>query len=426
MKSQISYVFLAIALVLIAIVGFGRLWQVKQVDRITVMMDFDLNGVLQVEEVQPLMRLRFEELDADADGALDRGEIAGYIRQSIVDGIAVKWQTKGLREYADAGATDIAVIQTALDEMVEIFELPGAVMLVGRNGVERLRITSGEYTATTVVPVASASKWVTSTVLMRLVEQGVLTLDAPLVRYVPELRGHWAKTTLAQLLNFSSGVGEGHASEHVPSTPYKEQFEHLINTPVHNVPGVEFTYGGISMQIAGYVAEQASGKAWAQLFTELVATPAAMQNSSYEHPLWHKPGTPINSPNLAGGLYTTAQDYFNFLSALTNSDVAARLLTPESIAKMERDHTSGLIQNFRPPMLLPDDWSYGLGLWCEAPTAGLCTRVSSLGAWGTFPWIDRQSGTYGVLVTMGFAPHFLPFELNLRRLAIELTRETGD
>lgn len=421
MNTRTKYASLAIAIALAAIASFADAWQSKQVDNVSALMDFDRNGVLQLEEVQPLMRMRFDELDTDANGALDRGEIARYIRQSIVDGIARKWRTKGLPEYPDARAIDRVAIQAALDEMVEVLELPGAVLLVGRNGVERLRITSGEFTVGTVVPVASASKWVTSTVLMRLVEQGVLTLDAPLDRYVPELRGHWAKTTLEQLLNFSSGVGEGHASEHVPSTPYKEQFKHLINAPVHNVPGAEFTYGGISMQIAGYVAEQASGKPWAQLFAELVAAPAAMKNSSYGHPLWHKPATPVNSPNLADGLYTNAQDYFNFLTAMDLNPTAQSLLTEDSVEQMESNHTSALIQNFRPP-IVEEDWFYGLGLWCEAPLPEGCTYVNSAGAFGAFPWMDRASRTYGLLITLGPMPDVLPFALNLRRMANQLVQ----
>ena len=414
MRTRTKYTLMATAIILIS--SFAAHWQSQQVDNIIEMMDFDRNGVLQLEEVQPLMRMRFDELDTDASGGLNRGEIARYVRKSIADGIARKWQTKGLPEYPDAGAIDKMAMQAALDEMVEVLELPGAVMLFGRDGVEQLRITSGEFNSGTVVPVASASKWVTSTVLMRLVEQGVLTLDSPLDRYVPELRGHWAKTTLEQLLNFSSGVGEGHASEHVPSTPYKEQFKHLINTPVHNLPGAEFTYGGISMQIAGYVAEQASGKPWAQLFEELVAAPAAMKNSSYGHPLWHKPGTPVKSPNLAGGLYTTAQDYFNFLTAIHLSTTGAGLLTEDSVNQMETNRTSALIQNFRPP-IVREDWFYGLGLWCEAPLPEGCTYVNSAGAFGAFPWMNRASRTYGLLITLGPMPEVLPFALNLRRMA---------
>ncbi|MBT7564504.1 MAG: beta-lactamase family protein, partial [Porticoccaceae bacterium] len=269
----------------------------------------------------------------------------------------------------------------------------------------------------TVVSVASASKWVSSAVLMRLVEQGVLSLDAPLKRYIPELTGHWADTTLRQLLSHSSGASWGHAIENPPSMSYGEHVEQLIQIPVKNEPGVVFAYGGISMQIAGYAAERASGKRWSQLFDELVATPSEMEQSVYGHPFWHSPGTEIHSPNLAGGLYASGQDYFNFLTTLFPDETGRGLLAKGTIDQMESDLTSSLVQIVPGPR---PDWFYGLGLWCEAPLAGRCMQVNSAGAFGTFPWVDRETGTYGVLVTLGSIAEVLPFALNLRRLAIEL------
>ena len=290
-------------------------------------------------------------------------------------------------------------------------------MLVGRNGVEGIRVRSGDFDANTVVSVASASKWVSSAVLMRLVEQGVLSLDAPLKRYIPELTGHWADTTLRQLLSHSSGASWGHAIENPPSMSYGEHVEQLIQIPVKNEPGVVFAYGGISMQIAGYAAERASGKRWSQLFDELVATPSEMEQSVYGHPFWHSPGTEIHSPNLAGGLYASGQDYFNFLTTLFPNETGRGLLAKGTIDQMESDLTSSLVQIVPGPR---PDWFYGLGLWCEAPLAGRCMQVNSAGAFGTFPWVDRETGTYGVLVTLGSIAEVLPFALNLRRLAIEL------
>ncbi len=421
MKRRTKQTLLAITIALGITAGLISLWQSKQVDKIITLMDFDGNGVLQTEEVQPLIRLRFSEFDIDGSGGMDRDEIAAYLRLTIFSAIARKWHANGLPEYPPAGDVDLDALQAALDEMVDVLELPGAVMLVGKNGVERIRITSGELDANTVVPVASASKWVSSAVLMRLIEQGALTLETPLNSYIPELAGHWASTTLRQLLSHSSGTREGHAIENPPSMPYREQFERLTQKPVNNVPGVEFTYGGISMQIAGYLAEQVSNKPWSQLFDELVARPSGMKQSAYGHPFWHKSGTVINSPNIAGGLYTSAQDYFNFLTALSPEVTGPRLLTENSIGQMESDQTSTLAQNFRTP-IVPNDWFYGLGLWCESPHAERCTHVNSAGAFGTFPWIDRASGTYGVMVTLGPMREILPFALNLRRLAIELER----
>ena len=415
MKTYKKVTLLTLTVALGVTTWLATSWQGKRVDHMMGLMDVDRNGMLQIEEVSPLMRLRFIELDSDGDGSLGSSEISAYIRSSLFNVILRKWNTRGLPVYPDNVQRES--LQMALDEMVDVLELPGAVMLVGRNGVERTRVMSGDFDANTVVSVASASKWVSSAVLMRLVEQGVLSLDAPLKRYIPELTGHWADTTLRQLLSHSSGASWGHAIENPPSMSYGEHVEQLIQIPVKNEPGVVFAYGGISMQIAGYAAERASGKRWSQLFDELVATPSEMEQSVYGHPFWHSPGTEIHSPNLAGGLYASGQDYFNFLTTLFPNETGRGLLAKGTIDQMESDLTSSLVQIVPGPR---PDWFYGLGLWCEAPLAGRCMQVNSAGAFGTFPWVDRETGTYGVLVTLGSIAEVLPFALNLRRLAIEL------
>jgi CubicO group peptidase (beta-lactamase class C family) len=415
MKTYKKVMLLTLTVALGVTTWLATSWQGKQVDKMMGLMDVDRNGMLQIEEVSPLMRLRFIELDSDGDGSIGRSEISAYIRSSLFNVILRKWNTRGLPVYPDNVQRES--LQMALDEMVDVLELPGAVMLVGRNGVERTRVMSGDFDANTVVSVASASKWVSSAVLMRLVEQGVLSLEAPLNSYIPELTGHWADTTLRQLLSHSSGASWGHAIENPPSMSYGEHVEQLIQIPVKNEPGVVFAYGGISMQIAGYAAERASGKRWSQLFDELVATPSEMEQSVYGHPFWHSPGTEIHSPNLAGGLYASGQDYFNFLTTLFPNETGRGLLAKGTIDQMESDLTSSLVQIVPGPR---PDWFYGLGLWCEAPLAGRCMQVNSAGAFGTFPWVDRETGTYGVLVTLGSIAEVLPFALNLRRLAIEL------
>ena len=46
-------------------------------------------------------------------------------------------------------------------------------------------------------------------------------------------------------------------------------------------PGAEFRYGGLSMQVAGRIAEVVSGKSWAKLFEERITGPCEMPNTRY-------------------------------------------------------------------------------------------------------------------------------------------------
>ena len=143
MKTGTKLTLLTITIALGVATWFVTSWQSDQVERMIAMMDVDRNGMLQNEEASPLMRLRFSELDSDGDGSMGRSEIAAYIRVSMFNIILRKWRARGLPLYPDNVQRES--LQAALDEMVEVLELPGAVMIVGRNGVERIRVTSGDF-----------------------------------------------------------------------------------------------------------------------------------------------------------------------------------------------------------------------------------------------------------------------------------------
>jgi Ca2+-binding EF-hand superfamily protein len=132
MKTRTKLTLLTITIALGVITWLVTSWQSGQVDRIITMMDVDRNGVIQTEELSPLMRLRIGELDSDGNGDLGRSEVGAYIRSSMFNMVRHKWRARGLPEYPDN--VERESLQVALDEMVEVLELPGAVMLVGNNG----------------------------------------------------------------------------------------------------------------------------------------------------------------------------------------------------------------------------------------------------------------------------------------------------
>jgi CubicO group peptidase (beta-lactamase class C family) len=406
-----------ISLLVASLVGAGGLLLSNQAASVFQRMDLDGDKRLQRYEVGPLVRKQFYEFDADSNGVWDSGESAAYLRHVLYRNFVKRFSRIALETYPPSGEVSIVDIEAAVEEIVRKLKLPGATFIVGKDGREVFRVSVGEIQSDTVVPVASASKWVSSVVLMRLVERGFLDLNAPLDQYLKNLPAQWQSVSLKHLLALTSGADKGHGLEHHPITPYEQQFAFLIDKPMWGEADKQFAYGGISMQIAGYLAEQVSGKRWSELYREFVSDQVNMASSYYGHPFWNVLDAEINSPNLAGGLYTTANDYFRFLSALTEPDASQRLLGSQTLDLMERDNTSHLEQAVRPPSV-PDDWFYGLGLWCESPVESRCTHISSAGAFGAFPWIHRDSGTYGILVTLGAVSDVLPRAIELRDMAI--------
>ena len=125
----------------------------------------------------------------------------------------------------------------------------------------------------------------------------------------------------------------------------KEIFEAEIEASDTIVPpDTEFRYGGGQWQVAGGVAEAASGKSWAELFTDIYGEPCGLTHSGFAHQ-YHFEGqeaaaqngfpypaafdsnldnlVPTDNPLVEGGMYTTIDDYGKLLMMHLRVDFAA-------------------------------------------------------------------------------------------------------
>ena len=98
-------------------------------------------------------------------------------------------------------------------------------------------------------------------------------------------------------------------------------------------PDSQFRYGGISWQIAGAVAEMASGKSWSELIHEIYVEPCGLKSFGYTspwiplraisgaYPDWDGDLSllpPTDNPHIGGGAYATTGDYGKLLSMHLN------------------------------------------------------------------------------------------------------------
>lgn len=137
------------------------------------------------------------------------------------------------------------------------------------------------------------------------------------------------------------------------------------------------------------------------LFQRRLAQPLGLTHTRFT-PVDSGPG---HTPLLAGSARSSARDYMRFLALVANGGRfgGKRLLSESVVEEMERDQ----VREARVP---PGEFVerargsrhggvYGLGLWRERVDAdGRALQVSSPSWAGTYPWIDRQRGVYGVLV----------------------------
>lgn len=244
-------------------------------------------------------------------------------------------------------------------------------------------------TADTVFQVASISKSVTAWGVMRLVERGILDLDAPVERYLtrwhlPPSQYEASEVTIRRLLSHTAGLSVGGYPGYPPDQPLPSLEDSLSG---HNrgagavriamEPGAQWSYSGGGYTLLQLVIEEVTGEIFPAYMQREVLDPLGMAQSSFEWRVDLRPVTAIGysetgwpQPNYlfteqaAAGLYTTAPDLALFVAAAmpgSNGEPAGRgVLTPDTLAVM-----------FTPAVQLqgPGD-AWGLGYSLVALTDG--------------------------------------------------------
>jgi Beta-lactamase class C and other penicillin binding proteins len=298
--------------------------------------------------------------------------------------------------------------KTVTDNIVDIVKngAPGVTVIVMRSGKQLYRADAGNIDSHTQYDIASATKWMTAALVMTVVDEGKLSLDEPIAKVLPEFSGDKSAITLRMLLAQTSGTGSLRSRVDVSQDPRMSLADSAAEVAQRKLaypPGEVFEYGGPGFQVAGAMVEKVTGKRWADLFEERIARPLGMTATRWEHPRFgaRVPADETLNPLLQGGVVTTADDYMKFLTMLAMGGQFGghQILSPASIEAMETAQTIGLKRGFTPPGA-GDGAQYALGNWCEKWTEDRhCTLVSSPGAFGTLPFIDRASGTYGIFFT---------------------------
>lgn len=295
---------------------------------------------------------------------------------------------KGQPQVKDAAA-DLPIVTRTVESAVDKDNLEGAAVLLMRDNRVIYKRSFGKYNVDTVVPIASASKLLASSTIMTLVDEGKLALDAPISKYLPKLTSEAANITLRQLLSHTSGLPGQHRCLNNNSIALEECVDQIFEKGLRTDPGKEFSYGGVSYQVAGRLAEIASGKSWNSLFEEKIRRPLNMTKTTY--------GTEQN-PRIAGGAVSTLQDYTNLLQMHLNGGIFnnKRILSTQAVEEMQRDQTRGLPISMSPHK---DERRYGLGEWRDiVDSKGKAIQLSCQGAFGFSPWIDRQRNLTGVFL----------------------------
>jgi CubicO group peptidase (beta-lactamase class C family) len=108
-----------------------------------------------------------------------------------------------------------------------------------------------------------------------LVDEGILRWEDPVKKWLPEFEDTKGEATLAQLLSHTAGYPDYQPQGNPVdiSQELKSSVDNILPIPADTLSGTKFKYGGLSMQVAGRIAELASGKSWEELFQEKLLDP---------------------------------------------------------------------------------------------------------------------------------------------------------
>ncbi|OPC78426.1 serine hydrolase [Embleya scabrispora] len=207
----------------------------------------------------------------------------------------VDWveQYAGPAGRARPARLDAAHWQRRLSTLASRHQVPGATLAVLRvdaNGPDDLiEAAHGVLNLNTGVPVTtesvfqigSISKVWTTTLVMQLVEDGLLDLDQPLAELMPELRLSDPelpkRITMRHLLTHSSGID----GDHFPDTGRGDDcvaryVDTLVDVTQVFPPGAGWSYCNAGFVLAGRVIEHLTGKTWDEVLRERLSTPLGL------------------------------------------------------------------------------------------------------------------------------------------------------
>lgn len=258
----------------------------------------------------------------------------------------------------------------------------------------------------TLFGIGSVSKMFATIAVMKLVDRGQLSLDAPLVTYLPGFSmpsPEYGSITVRMLLNHAAGFPGGDMRNSLTEAPFTGfatgVMESLKIQRLKHTPGYMNVYSNDGFTMVENLVKAVTGMDYPDFVQQEILSPLGMSQSRYANSVlpegtYARPHTgntpqPYTSLNMyaTGGLYSTSADMAKLLMMFLNGGVhgGVRILSPGSVAAMGQDQTVG---SFNPA---PAGWvRFGLG-WDTVTQAGL--SAVGIRAWQKGGAIDGFYGT---------------------------------
>lgn len=287
--------------------------------------------------------------------------------------------------------TDIATVNSKVTSFMSTYNIPGASLAVTKNGklvyikgFGKANANTGELvTPASRFRLASVSKTFTGVAILKLVQDGKLSLDAKVFGTGGVLASDYGTTpyntnllniTVRHLLQNVSGswgaATGGDVIDQNPSYTYKQFFDWVINTrPNPNAPGTIYDYSNVNFVLAGRIIEKISGKTYINYIKEDVMTPIGgtqtdmsgkteVEKKANEVTYYGQGADAAYVYNIAfprrdadGGIMTTATDLIRLVNAIDGSTTRPDILNAANLTALTT------------PSSVYTSYACGIGIW---------------------------------------------------------------
>ncbi|MEZ5040864.1 MAG: serine hydrolase domain-containing protein [Saprospiraceae bacterium] len=356
--------------------------------------------------------------------------------------------------FTQPETTDFERLDQHLKTYITGERLAGIATLVMKNDTVLYKSNLGwqdlekkqPITDQTLFRLASLTKPIVSVGILKLLDQGKLSLDAPISKYLPffqspvvlgQINPIEQPIRIHHLLSHTSGITSELAggevaklykeSLHKGQTSLEAFIKDLASFPLEVAPGTRFLYS-YSPDVLGLIIEKISGQPLDQFLKEQVFEPLEMNSTSFKvaperiddfasiftyneqkqlvlvQPNKESPYLKGVMPRGNSGLVSTVTDYSHFALMLLNKGQynGQQYLQEETVALMVRNHvpTPALPIGAGPITFSGLGFGYGVAVSYEPnPLGTIPGTYGWIGASHTTFWVDPANGLFGVLFT---------------------------
>ncbi len=389
---------------------------------------------------------------------------------------------------------DPAPLDARLSQAVESGEVIGVSALVWDEGREVYNAQYGlgdrergtEVTEDTVWRIYSMTKPMTSAVIMQLVEEGKVSLDDPVSKFIPsfadvkvarlgadgapEMVAPDSPPTVAHLLTHTAGLGYGIFGEVSPTEAMyvradlfkageslEAKVDRIAGLPLLGQPGEQWFYSA-SIDVLGRIIEVVDGASLGEAMKVRLFDPLGMSETSFVVRPDQKARFVSNyglapsgdfvlmedgqtSPFLndngyqsgGGGLVSTLSDVARFAEAMTRGGEldGVRILKEDTVATMMSPHTTEAMPYLQPWIGGESGalFGYGGSVQVSATPDQQKSAGRYPGQWGwsgaarTTFYMDPQNDAFGIILLQFFSPEDPAIHNDFQALALEQTRD---